>query len=279
MGINASEIFNTAIILDSRTIEEYLIDEQKKSTYSPQVFFGLLLYHAEQISISKKIEYLKGRVLDLTYELKIFDSEVAPTLSNWNREYTRTKKTKKLEEAKSKAINYKLFDEIVIRQLEISISGSEAILNTDGIEEDQEDQEVPLEYPFNRMPKDQVRLFFTPLIETENNEGDKWMSPESFEIFLRRSFDEEISLSKPEIKLGKGTKGAIIKLFYEFYSHSIDKNYSSKREKKPYVKLLMDAFNTGIFDNLDDDSFNGKADWDWPDFKSKLALFKSKLKP
>jgi predicted house-cleaning noncanonical NTP pyrophosphatase (MazG superfamily) len=127
-----------------------------------------------------------------------------------------------------------------------------------------------IEYPFNRMPIDQVRLFFTPLIETENNEGNRWMSPESFEIFLRRSFEKESSLLKPDINLGKGTKGAIIKLFYEFYDHCVDKNYSSKRNKKPYVNLLRDAFNTGIFNNLDDDSFNDKAKWGWPDFKSKV---------
>jgi len=118
MGINASEIFNTAINLNNGTIKKYLIEEQKNSIYSPQVFFGLLLSHTKKISISKEIEYLKGRVLELTYELKIFDLEDAPTLSNWNREYIRTKKTKKLEEAKAKATNYELFDEIVNRLLE-----------------------------------------------------------------------------------------------------------------------------------------------------------------
>lgn len=276
MEINASKIFKTAIELDSRTIKKYLIEEQEKSGYSPEVFFGLLLSHTKQISITKKIGYLKGIVEDLTDELTIFNSQVAPTLSRWDREYSLTRITEKLEVAKSKAINYELFYEIVNRLLEQSISGTEVNPNPDSIEEG---QEVPLIYPFNRMPKDQVRLFFTPLIEIENNKGDKWMSPESFEIFLRRSFNEEISLQRPEINLGKGAKGAIIKLFYEFYSHCIEKNHSSKREKKPYVNLLKNAFNTGIFDNLDDDSFNGKAQWDWPDFKSKLALFQSKLKP
>lgn len=270
MGIDASIIFNTAINLNSGTIKKYLIEEQKKSSFSPQVFFDLLLSHTKKISISKEIEYLNGKVLELTYDLKIFDEEVAPTLSDLNREYNRTKKTKKLEEAKAKATNYELFDEIVNHLLEQSISGSGANPNADSIDEGQDGEKPPFENNFNRMPIDQVRLFFTPLLETENNSGKKWMAPESFDIFLRRSFVKEKSLQRPEINLGKGTKGAIVKLFYQFYSHCIEKNHSSKREKKPYVNLLMDAFNTGIFDNLNDDSFNGKADWDWPDFKAKL---------
>jgi HAD superfamily phosphatase (TIGR01681 family) len=121
-----------------------------------------------------------------------------------------------------------LFDEIVNRLSKQSISGSEANPNSDSSEGG---QEVPLENEFNRMPIDQVALFFIPLIETENSAGEKWMTPESFDIFLRRSFGKEKSLQKPEIKLGKGTKGAIIELFYKFYSHCIDKNHSSKREK------------------------------------------------
>jgi hypothetical protein len=264
MGIDASLIFNTAINLNNGTIEKYLIEEQKNSNYSPQVFFGLLLSHTKKISISKEIEYLNGKVLELTYDLKIFDEEVAPTLSDLSREYNRTKKTKKLEESKAKATNYKLFDEIVNRLSKQSISDSIANPDADSIEKS---QEVPLKNEFNRMPIDQVAIFFTPLIETENSSGEKWMTPESFDIFLRRSFGKEESLQKPEINLGKGTKGAIIKLFYKFYSHCINKNYSSKREKEPYVKLIMDAFDTGVFDNLDNDSFNGKAEWEWADFK------------
>ena len=118
MEINASKIFKTAIELDSRTIKKYLIEEQEKSGYSPEVFFGLLLSHIKQISITKKIGYLKGIVEDLTDELTIFNSQVAPTLSRWDREYSLTRITEKLEVAKSKAINYELFYEIVNRLLE-----------------------------------------------------------------------------------------------------------------------------------------------------------------
>jgi hypothetical protein len=274
MEPNTSEILKAAIELDELLIEKYLIEQQKKSTDSPQIFFGRLS------SLVKNIK------LEQPNAIKWFFHE---TSGEWfdkvgliNRNLS--KETLGFESSENiyfKHLNelyrqFVLVADIVNCLFEQSVAGSEANPNADGIEEG---QEVPLKYPFNRMPKDQVRLFFTPLIETENNEGEKWMEAEAFEIFIRRSFAGEESLLKPDINLGKGTKGAIIKLFYGFYSHCIDKNYSSKREKKPYVKLLMDAFNTGIFDNLDDDSFNGKADWDWPDFKSKLALFKSKLKP
>jgi len=258
MGINASEIFNTAIIQDSRTIEKYLIEEQIKSNNSPQVFFGLLLSHTKKISISKEIEYLKARVLELTYELKIFDLEDAPTLSNLSREYNRTKKTKKLEEAKSKAINYELFNEIVNRLWEQSISGSEAKPNPDNSEE-----EVPLINKFNTMPIEQVRSFFEPLVKTKNRDGQFWMTQENFEIFLRRSFLEE-ELPKPQIKIGRAGKGAVMKLFFEYYEFCITELISENNSKDRFIPLLKNAFKTELFDNLTNNSFqkrDSKHNW------------------
>uniref|UniRef100_UPI004047939F hypothetical protein n=1 Tax=Algoriphagus sp. TaxID=1872435 RepID=UPI004047939F len=277
MESNFSEILKTAIELDELIIEQYLIEQQRKSSDSSQIFFGKLkrlirMIKQEQPSALKWIFHENSGGWFEEYGLinwSLDKDAAAFGLSN----------NVFIEHLEELCRQFDLVAEIVNRLFEQSISGSEAIPIIDCIEEGQEGDIVPLKNEFNRMSIDHVCLFFTPLIETENNQGDKWMTPESFEIFLRRSFGKELSLSKPEIKLGKRTKGAIIKLFYEFYSHCIEKNYSSKREKKPYVNLLMDAFNTGIFDNLDDDSFNGKAEWDWPDFKSKLALFQSKLKP
>jgi len=261
MGIDASIIFNTAIIQDSRTIEKYLIEEQKKSNNSPQVFFGLLLSHTKKISISKEIEYLKGRVLELTYELKIFDLEDAPTLSNLSREYNRTKKTKKLEEAKSKAINYELFNEIVNRLWEQSISGSEVNPNAD--DSNVEDEEVPLENKFNGMSMKQVRSFFMPLVTKKNRGGKHWMTEDDFEIFLKTSF-LKIDLTKPKINIGKSDKGAIKKLFFLFYEECLNESFSENNSKDRFVTLLKNAFNTPLFDDLTNDTFqkrDSKYEW------------------
>lgn len=259
MEINASKIFKTAIELDSRTIKKYLIEEQEKSGYSPEVFFGLLLSHTKQISITKKIGYLKGIVEDLTDELTIFNSQVAPTLSRWDREYSLTRITEKLEVAKSKAINYELFYEIVNRLLEQSISGSEAKPNPDNIEE----EEVSLIKKFNTMPIEQVRSFFEPLIKTKNRDGQFWMTQENFEIFLRRSFLEE-ELPKPQINIGRAGKGAVMKLFFEYYEFCITELISENNSKDRFIPLLKNAFKTELFDDLTNNSFqkrDSKHNW------------------
>lgn len=261
MEINASKIFKTAIELDNRIIEKYLIDEQKKSSLSPQVFFGLLLSHIKQISISKEIEYLKGRVLELTYELKIFDLEDAPTLSSLSREYNRTKKTKKLEEAKSKTINYELFNEIVNRLWEQSISDTKVKPNPD--ESNIEDEDVPLENKFNTMPMVQVRSFFMLLVTKKNKDGIHWMTEEDFEIFLKRSFGE-IELPKPKINIGKAGKCAIKKLFFLFYEECLIESISENNSKDRFIPLLKNAFENNPFDDLTNNSFqkrDSKYEW------------------
>ena len=259
MEINASKIFNTAIILDNRIIEKYLIEEQKKSNFSPQVFFGLLLSHTKQISISKKIGYLKGIVEDLSDELTIFNSQVAPTLSRWDRESSLTRKTEKLEEAKSKAINYELFYEIVIRQLEISISTSESPPISEG---GQPKEENPLENKFNTLDIEKVIKHFKPLT-TKKIKDDPWMTDEDFDIFIRRSFCEEENLSKPKIKIGHGKKYAVVTLFYKFYEFCDSENYTENNKKEPYLSLLKGAFETTTFDNVILSNFKVKSKYSW----------------
>jgi hypothetical protein len=265
MGIDASIIFNTAINLNSGTIEKYLIEEQKKSSFSPQVFFELLLSHTKRMSISKEIEHLKGRVLELTYELKIFDLEDAPTLSNLSREYNRSKKTKKLEEAKSKAINYELFNEIVNRLREQSISTSEGSPISDSGQPKKVNhlEENPLVNRFNSMPIEQVRSFFEPLIKTKNRDMEFWMTEENFDIFLRRSFGKE-EFPKPQIKIGRAGKGAVMKLFFEFYEECLIESISENNSKAMFIPLLRDAFDTDIYNNLKETSFqkrDSKHNW------------------
>jgi len=262
MEINASKIFNTAINLNSGTIKKYLIEEQKKSSFSPQVFFDLLLSHTKKISISKEIEYLNGKVLELTYDLKIFDEEVAPTLSDLNREYNRTKKTKKLEEAKAKAINHELFYEIVNRLFEQSISGTGAKPNPDDRKEEVIEEEVSLVSKFNGMAMEQVRAFFMPLVTKKNKDGKQWMTEEDFEIFMKRTF-LEIDLPKPKINVGHGNKYAVVSLFYKFYDFCDSENFTENNKKEPYLSLLKNAFNTTTFNDVELSNFKVKSKYSW----------------
>ncbi len=304
------EIINSALGLEKNLLKEYFELHQKESGLKPELFFEFVLVEIKERK--KKINTDFSRIDEVKYHYSEIHSYQAADLAGrmrlaaglnfledfLKRQLHLLRKTNKNSSdptlTKDEGLTSKVLPPFIgsdkldgdysnnLKSLEkISEEHLKEDLKIDDANTDTKNLDVQnIDSPkiINRMPIDQIRLFFTPLIETENNKGDKWMSPESFEIFIRRSFAKEESLSKPDINLGKGTKGAIIELFYQFYCHCIYENHISRRDKKPFVKLLRDAFNTGIFNNLDNDSFNGKANWDWPDFKSKLALFKSKLK-
>jgi len=303
------EIIDTALELDNSLLKEFFELHQKESGFKPEMFFELVWVKIREkrkkintdfsrideekypysIIDSYQVADLAGRMrlaarlifledflkkqLDLLRQFKFNKDLINPI---WTKDEGLTSKvlppfigSDKLDDNYSN--NLKSLEKISENHFKEGPKIKNTKTDTKNSDVQGQGTQTPIiEYPFNRMPIDQVRLFFTPLIETENKNGDNWMEPEDFEIFIRRSFAKEESLSKPDINLGKGTKGAIIELFYQFYRHCVDKNHISRRDKKPFVKLLRDAFNTGIFNNLDDDSFNDKAKWGWPDFKSKV---------
>jgi hypothetical protein len=302
MKKDITEIIKTALELDKDQIELYFEFEQKESGQNPILFLGFLKKEIKKQR--KEFDINFSQIDDEDYAASIINSYSGNDFIGFQKRacglYILEEVVKKQLHLLRKAnknssdifwipeqdfisIDFSTFieddDSDDLKSLE-KISESclkedleidDAITDTKNPDvQDKDSQQLVFENKINRMPIDQVRLFFTPLIETENNAGENWMEPEAFEIFIRRSFAGEESLLKPDINLGKGTKGAIVKLFYKFYWHCIGENHTSRREKKPYVKLLRNAFKTGIFNNLDDDSFNGKANWDWPDFKSKV---------
>lgn len=110
---------------------------------------------------------------------------------------------------------------------------------------------------FNKMPMEEVRSHFKQLTEKINLSGEKWMTKNDFEIFLKRSFEGQKDLPKPKINLGKKGKGAIVKLFYEFYYKSYE--YQNNRKKDAFVKLLKEAFNTIIFENINNNTFQARV--------------------
>jgi hypothetical protein len=305
--MDIQKIINSALELDKNHLREYFKLYQKESGLKPILFFEFVLdeikekrkkintdfsrIHEEKchysIINSRQVDELAWR-MKLIAGLIVLEDFLKSELDFLRRRNKNSRdpiltpdegltskvvppiiKADKLDFNDSNDLKY--LEKISESRLKEDLKIDDAITGTKNPDVQDKDSQKPVfENKINRMPIDQVRLFFTPLIETENKNGDNWMEPEAFEIFIRRSFVEETSLSKPDINLGKGTKGAIIELFYQFYRHCVDKNHISRRDKKPFVKLLRDAFNTGIFNNLDDDSFNDKAKWGWPDFKSKV---------
>lgn len=130
--------------------------------------------------------------------------------------------------------------------------------------EESENNEEEIKNTFYSMPFDQIKDHFKPLIEKKNPKGIIWMTNEAFDVFLKRSFEEKINLSKPKINIGFGGKYAIVKLFYQFYNHCQNESLTENRSKNPFIELLKNAFDTKDFDDLTNENFKGdKSDFDW----------------
>lgn len=118
---------------------------------------------------------------------------------------------------------------------------------------------------FNGLQMAKVIDFFSVLLVKKNNSGDFWMTEFEFEKFIRRSFAKE-DLDKPKINLGTRGKGAIVKLFHEFYSYCHTENILENRDRSPFIKLLEEAFNSERFLNMRPDNFKSdktKSTYDW----------------
>ena len=117
---------------------------------------------------------------------------------------------------------------------------------------------------FTQMPFEEVRFHFLPLIKQKTPKREIWMTNEDFEFFLRRSLGREEGLIKPKINLGFGAKYAIVELFYGFYEKCQKGEYNQNRNKEPFVELLKNAFDTKIFDNIDNSNFKPKkSKYEW----------------
>lgn len=247
MKYTVSKILETAVRINRQIIEAFLVEEQTKSGYSDQVFFGMLNDEIQVVSMKFKTKGEK-------YEwFKQFD-DVLPVLE-------LNDMLKFFSEFESRVEQFELVGEIVNKLFEQSISDTEVKPNPD--ESNIEYEEVPLENKFNTMPMVQVRSFFKPLVTKKNRDGKHWMTEEDFEIFLKRSFGK-IDLPKPNINFGKSDKGAIKKLFFLFYEECLIESISENNSKDRFIPLLKNAFNTPLFDELTNDTFqkrDSKYEW------------------
>jgi len=229
-----SEIIITSIRLNSSIAKKYLVESQKKSGYDFEVFFELL---------KLEIQGLKKRYNPLNPISERMKSS----------DYLEPEWNGKTLTAISSEYDL-IFNDLC--SLERTIEG---LLS----QEFEQPAPQPLVNKFNELPIKIVQSYFSKLVDQKNKNGENWMTSEDFDIFLRRSFGNELDLKKPEINMGKGSKGIIIQLFYEFYEYNLKHNSYATRDKSPFVTLLEEAFNTKIFYGLDSDNFNDKADWNW----------------
>lgn len=246
MEYTVSKILETAVRINRQIIEAFLVEEQTKSGYSDQVFFGMLNDEIQVVSMKFKTKGEK-------YEwFKQFD-DVLPVLE-------LNDMLKFFSEFESRVEQFELVGEIVNKLFEQSISGTGAKPNPDGRKE--EVVEVSSISKFNGMSMKDVRSFFLPLVTKKNKNGKQWMTEEDFEIFMKRTF-LEMDLSKPKIKVGHGNKYAVVALFYKFYDFCDSENITENNKKEPYLSLLKNAFDTTTFNNVELSNFKVKSNYSW----------------
>lgn len=255
------EIINTALGLDPVTAKKYLMEKQIISNHTPVVFVKLLRLEINNL----KIKYAPI----ISVFQKVLRLENPPSIHVKDKRYNVEGRGYNVELAQLESLE-KILEEILKDAPEISdiIIGSK-------ISDDLKQllQKRIFENKFNSTPIELVINHFKQLTETENKDGEYWMTEEDFEIFIRRSFGLENNLPKPKINVGVTGKGIIIKLFYLFYSGSFQYGYSQNKRKGPIATLLKNAFDNNTFDDMTEKRLEDRiSDWPWKKLNDKIKL-------
>lgn len=248
------EIIKTAIKLEDEAIVGYLLDAQKLSGFSYKVFFDLL---------DTEIQSLKIR-----YSLsKVLSSVMTFNIDYLNQHLDRTDLIEFSRSCYSIKIRIEALNQSLNQILKKNTSSSSETISERALEKDlhfflNRLKNDVSEKHFNLMPLSDVIDFFKPLIERTNPGGEVWMTTENFELFIRRSFGNELILDKPKIKLGSRGKYAIVKLFHKFYSKCMEEDIMENRLTEPFIELLKNAFDTKHFSQFNFKSSKSFYEWD-----------------
>jgi hypothetical protein len=258
METNISEVLKTAIELDELLIEKYLLEQQKKSTDSYQIFFGRLKSKIKKLYREPADHLLlnfDNELLEWFFEVGLFDRSIWNKLAS-SKSYMRMN----LPHLEKLISQFKLVKNIVNRLSEQSFLEPET---TATVERNQSSPEIQLINNFNSMEMKDVIAHFRPLVRKKNNDKSLWMTEEDFNLFLKRSFSQEEGLPKPKIKVGNTGKYAVVSLFYQFYQKCLSEDISKNNKKEPFIRLLKDAFDTTKFNKIIPSNFKIKGKYNW----------------
>lgn len=253
------DVIKTAIKLEEEAMGTYLIDAQARSGFSDKVFFDLL----------------KTEIQGLKKEYNFFDISTFNILNHVDylnqhldrRDIFEFQKGCRSINIKVEALNNSL-NQILLKKIQSSskikikresMDKKKRFINE--LKEKAKREEIKNCFPLQLT---QVIEHFQLLIESTNSAGKVWMTMENFELFIRRSFGQELQLPKPEIHLGSDGKYAVVKLFYLFYFNCMEDDIMENRKKDRFVELLSNAFETTKFNDLRNDNFKGdKSRYEW----------------
>lgn len=114
------------------------------------------------------------------------------------------------------------------------------------IEGEPETEAIPesRENQFNKMPLDQVKIYFRPLTEGKSKNGKPFLTEEQFCKFIERAFEDMTDVPALTLNLGTGERTTVRGLFYAFYlTCTLDFQFEPTRHcKEKYVRLLTNHF-------------------------------------
>ena len=118
---------------------------------------------------------------------------------------------------------------------------------------------------FNSMPLDEVRKWFTQLVESNSKNGNTFLTSENVDIFIDRAFGGELFAEKLSINEKIGDKANVIGLFHLFYTYCI--THQSGRGKidpnataEKYIRLITDYFDNWTFEQVKN-NFRSGGNW------------------
>ena len=260
------EIINTALELDNNLLKEFFELHQKESGLKPEFFFGLLKVEIKERRKKLNIDF--SRIDDEDYQYKIINSYQGNDYTGYLRlasglyileEFINKKKYLLLETNENYSGPIWITGEgVVTKDLTSYVEPDELICN----DSDSDNSDKVENLLIKKMPIEDVINHFKMLVEKRNKDSKHWITPEDFDVFIRRSFGLKLDLPKPEINIGPAGKYAVVKLFYLFYEKCL--NYMPNNKKEPFVNLLKDAFSTTRFNDLLIDNFKKtKNKYEW----------------
>jgi len=260
------EIINTALELDNNLLGEYFALYQKESGLKPELFFGMLMAEIRKQGKENNIDF--SRIDDEDYHYTIIKSYQGNDFKGYMKlasglyilEEFLKKQLYLLGETNENSSGpiWTPKEGVTSKDLPPYVEADELDCNDSGSDNSDKVENLLI----NEMPIEHVKNHFKKLVEKKNNGSEHWMTPEDFDVFIRRSFGLKLDLAKPKINIGPAGKYAVVKLFYLFYEECLD--YMPNNKKEPFVNLLKDAFITTRFNDLLIDNFKkNKNKYKW----------------
>jgi hypothetical protein len=112
------------------------------------------------------------------------------------------------------------------------------------------------------MPLCYARDFFSRLTNSQNKNGEPYLTKEALDDFMERGFMGNKKIKKIKINYVSSEKTKIQSLFHTFYSKTVETEFDFSRNNDKYIHLLTDNFIGWDYENVKA-NFNRHSKFKW----------------